>query len=177
TGIHCDHVLAGDAFQITRRSVRPPAGEGWYQRPQATAPMRHFVAAADDHRGLAVLARGLHEYEAIPTPGGIDLAVTLVRSVGWLSRDDLASRPQGAGPSQPTPEAQCPGPQRFELAVMPFDGPYWESPLLEEVEAFVVPPLARPVEARPGPGAGFLELSPPLLLSAMKRADNRESLI
>lgn len=177
TGIHCDHVLAGDAFQIARRPVRPPAGEGWYQRPQATAPMRHFVAAADDHRGLAVFARGLHEYEAIPTSRGIDLAVTLVRSVGWLSRDDLTSRPQGAGPSIPTPEAQCPGRHRFELAVMPFDGPYWESPLLEEVEAFIAPPLARPVPARPGQRAGFLELSPPLLLSAMKRADERESLI
>jgi mannosylglycerate hydrolase len=35
------------------------------------------------------------------------IAVTLLRSVGWLSRMDLTTRPNHAGPGLPTPGAQC----------------------------------------------------------------------
>lgn len=213
TGVQSDHVWAGDSFAWLRRPVRPPAGEGWYQTPQPTNPMRHVVlvqeepaqgaaspqAAAAGHggAGFALMARGLHEYEAVPTESGVELAVTLLRCVGWLSRDDLVSRPQGAGPAIPVPEAQCLGPHRFELAVMPFTGPYWQSPLSVELDAFVSPPLAQtlgpggvatavgssadPVSARAGgtgsAPASFLELSPPLLLSALKPADRGDSVI
>lgn len=202
SGIRTGHVWAGDAFQFTRRPVRPPAGEDWYQKPQATNAMRHVVlvqeepagpvaaggaaAAARPPAGFAVMARGLHEYEAVPAADGVDLAVTLLRCVGWLSRDDLVSRPQGAGPAMPVPEAQCPGPHRFELAVMPFAGPYWQSPLLAELDAFVAPPMAQAVAFKDnarGRGAetlgsvSFLEVSPPLLLSAFKPADDGDGAI
>lgn len=178
SGIDTDHVLAGDSFQVTRRPVRPPTGDGWYQKPQPTAPMRHFVAVEEEARGLAVMARGLHEYEAVPGPQGVDLAVTLLRSVGWLSRDDLLSRPEGAGPSVPVPEAQCPGAHSFELAVMPYEGSYWDGPFLQELDAFVAPPLAVAVDAAArGSAAGFLELSPPFVMSALKAADEGDGLV
>jgi len=144
------------------------------------------AAAARPPAGFAVMARGLHEYEAVPAADGVDLAVTLLRCVGWLSRDDLVSRPQGAGPAMPVPEAQCPGPHRFELAVMPFAGPYWQSPLLAELDAFVAPPMAQAVAFKDnarGRGAetlgsvSFLEVSPPLLLSAFKPADDGDGAI
>ena len=192
SGVQSDHVWAGDSFVWLRRPVRPPKGDGWYQKPQPTAPMRHVVAVSEGQVGFAVMARGLKEYEAIPTAAGVDLAVTLLRCVGWLSRDDLLSRPEGAGPSLPVPEAQCLGPHWFELALMPFSGPYWQSPLLEELDAFVTPPMAQTVVLRGAgdhgaafagavatraTGAGFLEISSPLLLSALKPADGRDSVI
>jgi mannosylglycerate hydrolase len=43
------------------------------------------------------------------------LALTLVRSVGWLSRRDMVTRGVGAGPDLATPDAQCLGTQRFEF--------------------------------------------------------------
>ena len=49
-----------------------------------------------------VASRGLSEYGQ---EGGLSL--TLVRSVGWLSRDDLPERPSQAGPPYPVPGAQC----------------------------------------------------------------------
>ena len=187
SGLHSDHVWAGDSFIWLRRPVRPPRGEGWYQKPQPTAPMRHAVAVEQGDAGFAVMARGLREYEAIPAESGVDVAVTLLRCVGWLSRDDLASRPEGAGPSLPVPEAQCPGDHRFELALMPYTAPYWQSPLLQEMDAFITPPMARRV-VLPGVGpgaagdtgataAGFLEVSSPLLLSALKPADAGDGVI
>ncbi|OUM98144.1 MAG: hypothetical protein BAA04_03595 [Firmicutes bacterium ZCTH02-B6] len=198
SGVQADYVWAGDSFVWLRRPVRPPKGEGWYQKPQPTAPMRHAVAVSSGEAGFAVMARGLKEYEAIPTASGVDLAVTLLRCVGWLSRDDLLSRPEGAGPSLPVPEAQCLGTHRFELALMPFSGPYWQSPLLRELDAFVTPPMAQAVVLRPAAdrgearaaagaspapaapsdtGGSFLEVSSPLLLSALKPADERDSVI
>jgi mannosylglycerate hydrolase len=138
-----------------------------------------------------VLVRGLPEVEAIRTEGGVDLAVTLLRAVGWLSRDDLTSRPQGAGPAVATPEAQCPGPQRFELALCPFDGDADAVRLHRAAERFVAPPRAfraGPIDPRPdlaptgelegGAATGSprgepwrLELTAPLTLSAVVPAD------
>jgi mannosylglycerate hydrolase len=44
--------------------------------------------------------------------------------VGWLSRDDLATRKGHAGPPLATPGAQCPGVHRFEyaLSLAPLEG-------------------------------------------------------
>jgi len=131
---------------------------------------------SDGHRGLAVLNKSLPEYEALPGAAGVDLAVTLVRAVGWLSRDDLDARPQGAGPSLATPEAQCPGVHTCELALYPFAGPWWEGGLVEAAEAFALPPYARAASTL-RQAQSWLELSPPLSLSSLKRAEARESLI
>ncbi|RWZ54433.1 glycoside hydrolase family 38 [Halobacillus fulvus] len=55
--------------------------------------------------------RGLQEYQVTENS---ELEVTLIRGVGWLSRDDLRTRGGGAGPSFPTPDAQCLGDHTFE---------------------------------------------------------------
>ncbi len=139
TGIDADHVWADGHWDVLRRPVRPPTADHWYQRPQPTGHQRRFVAVSDGGAGLAVLTRGLPEYEAANGTAGVELAVTLLRCVGWLSRDDLASRPQGAGPALPAPGAQCLGPHRFELAVVPFAGPWWKSRLPAAAERFTAP--------------------------------------
>lgn len=55
----------------------------------------------------------LHECEVIEHASRPFLALTLVRSVGWLSRRDLLTRGVGAGPDIATPEAQCLGTDVF----------------------------------------------------------------
>lgn len=102
-------------FAVIERPARPvpPAGE-WAEPPSPTRETSGAVAAGS----VAVTGVGLPEYEALERPGGgLELAVTLVRSVGWLSRDDLTTRPGHAGPPIPTPGAQCLGPRRARLAV------------------------------------------------------------
>ncbi|HMV33244.1 MAG TPA: hypothetical protein PKA50_14100, partial [Gemmatimonadales bacterium] len=73
-----------------------------------------WVAAAHEARGLAVFAPGFFEYEW--TARG-DLLVTLLRAVGELSRDDLATRRGHAGWPTPTPGAQCEGAEVIELGL------------------------------------------------------------
>lgn len=176
TGCQTGHVLADGHFDVLRRPVEPPSGEGWYQAPQPTSHQRRFVAVSDGQKGLAVLNRGLPEYEAVPGTGGVDLAITLLRCVGWLSRLDLVSRPQGAGPSLPTPGAQCPGRHTFELGLLPFSGAWDESELIEQAQAFAAPPRTFPAAAAT-PARSWLELTRPLELTALKRADDRDSLV
>ena len=61
--------------------------------------------------------RAMQEYEVVRVNGRDWLGVTLVRSVGWLSRRDLLTRGVGAGPDLATPGAQCIGSERFDFSV------------------------------------------------------------
>jgi len=103
------------AFEVVERPIdprpdpeRPPA-----ERPVGATPQRTFASLSDGERALTVANRGVAEAEGLP---GGQLAVTLLRAVGWLSRDDLALRPVHAGPPFPTPGAQVPGRHRVELS-------------------------------------------------------------
>ena len=69
---------------------------------------------------LLFLHRAMQEYEMLRGLQGADgqqLGVTLVRSVGWMSRRDLVTRGVGAGPDMATPGAQCLGTERFEFQI------------------------------------------------------------
>ena len=82
----------------------------------ATAPAQRFIALSEGERGLAILAPGFFEYEH--TASG-DVVLTLLRSIGVLSRDDLPARPGHAAWPTPIPDAQCLGTSRVELALVP----------------------------------------------------------
>lgn len=79
-------------------------------------PVQGIGAVGRGTDRTALFAPGLPEMRALAgteTATGADqeIVVTLLRSVGWLSRFDLRSRTTGAGPMLATPEAQCQGPQ------------------------------------------------------------------
>ncbi|MEX2542154.1 MAG: glycosyl hydrolase-related protein [Trueperaceae bacterium] len=163
-------------FDVLERPVSLPATNGWFQKPSGGNHQRRFLAASDGVRGLAVFNAGLPEYAVEPTNEGVGLAVTLLRSVGWLSRSDLASRPQGAGPALPTPGAQCLGEHRFELALMPFAGEWDAAGVPAAADRFTTPPMFDATSGT-GNGAGLLELPEGLLLSALKKAAEGNELI
>jgi alpha-mannosidase len=51
-----------------------------------------------------------------------ELALTVLRSTGLISRTDNPWREEPAGPSVPIPAAQLRGPRRFEFAYYPGEG-------------------------------------------------------
>jgi hypothetical protein len=125
TGVPDAPAIAGGPFGAVERAASAGDGAGYggvYPRetPVATAPAQRYVAVAGPIRGLAVMVPGFFEYEH--GPGG-DLRVTLLRCVGQLSRADLPTRPGHAGWPVATPEAQCQGVDRLQLAVVPVTGP------------------------------------------------------
>lgn len=156
------------AFEVDHSSPRAP------QQWLPDFPIRGWVAAQDtEGAGLAVLARGLYEAAVRRVEGGVDLALTLLRGVGRLSRSDLETRPGHAGPEIATPEAQCLGPQHWELALLPF-GPGELEGVPALTEQFLRPPAAFPVQWSTGSGPAQLSLfsgDPLLVVSALKPAD------
>lgn len=175
TGIPAEKSIAEDTFWVTERPTVPPPGEGWIEVPPATHPQKSFVAVEEDGRGFAVLNRGLPEYEVSPH-GTIYL--TLLRCVGWLSRDDLPTRRGHAGPPYETPEAQCLGSHRFEYAVYTYAGTWEESGLLRAAWEFTSPPLATAVKGGSPAARSFLSLEPQgAVLSAVKLPEEGEGVI
>jgi hypothetical protein len=89
-----------------------------------TFPSRRFVQAG----GLSVAHEGLHEFELVDIRDGEahELALTLVRSTGMLSRLGMAYRPLPAGPLTPVDGLQMVGSaivSRYALCVGEID-PY-----------------------------------------------------
>src|SRR5262249_32478672 len=124
------------------------------ETPVSSAPMTSFVDAGDAHAGATVIAKGLMEYEIV-TDGSDSpaIAITLIRAVGDLSRDDLATRPSGpAGPAGATPGAQGRGAHRFELASEPRTTPREPAELIASARAVTIPPRIVPAR-KPGHGS------------------------
>jgi len=105
-----DTVRAESLYALVTRPARPPRQRvPWHEPP---APTQHSLGATA-YGDLAVFTKGLPEIEARDG----ELLVTLLRCVGAISREGLATRPGHAGPPTPTPGGQCLGRHRFELAV------------------------------------------------------------
>jgi len=108
-------------FEIVRRRVGAPPFErtDWIEDPRPEVPQRAFSDVTDGQAGLMLANRGLPEVEVLKTPGGSEIALTLLRCVGWLSRDDFATRRGHAGPEEATPGAQMTGNWTFDYSIIP----------------------------------------------------------
>lgn len=151
TGIESQHSYAETQFgTIVRRNEREAKNwkkKGWKEKPLPIYAQQRFVDINDGERGLAVLNRGLPEYEIYKDS---IIAVTLVRSVGRMGKRDLLVRPgRYSGISLPTPDAQCPGRQTLEYAILPHAGDVDEGRVAEAAADFDAPALAVQNEIRP----------------------------
>ncbi|HEU4829736.1 MAG TPA: glycoside hydrolase family 38 C-terminal domain-containing protein [Gemmatimonadales bacterium] len=108
--------IAGAAFGAELRPAGAPGLQAPAEASVPTAPAHRYVAAAGPAAGLALLVPGHCEYE---WQADGDLLLTLLRSTGQLSRNDLPTRPGHAGWPVATPEAQCLGRDRVTLALVP----------------------------------------------------------
>jgi hypothetical protein len=123
------------AFAVVHRGLTAEGGPQEFGLP--TFPSRRFVDASDGSVGLALLHDGLLEYEVVD--GGQELALTLLRSVGFLSRSEPSLRPAPAGPTLPVRGALMLGEQRVEYAVRPHAGDWRAADCYAAADAFLVP--------------------------------------
>jgi mannosylglycerate hydrolase len=101
--------LAEGQFAIVQRGREPEGGYGEVALP--TYPASAFVAAG----GIVLLLEHVTEYELLED----ELALTVLRSTGLISRNDNRYREDPAGPSLPIPAAQLHGPWTFSFAYLP----------------------------------------------------------
>ncbi|MEX2226519.1 MAG: glycoside hydrolase family 38 C-terminal domain-containing protein [Dehalococcoidia bacterium] len=128
SGLRAAVSKADQHFGVVERPLALPEWdpETWMEQPLGTYPQKAFVSVDDGDFGLTIANRGLPEYEVLDTPAGAEIAVTLMRCVGWLSRSDIYTRRGGAGPQLRTPGAQMPGAHTVEYSIIPHTGD-WES--------------------------------------------------
>jgi alpha-mannosidase len=175
---------ADTAFDVVTRPARVPVpAVVKNEAPVSSAPMISVVDAGDGRTGATIIASGLMEYEVVGSDGGDAIALTLLRAVGDLSRNDLVTRPSGhAGPPVATPGAQCRGPHHFELAFQPRAQPPAAGELLAASRAHWIQPQIAVVRRPDGKGPvsrSFLDadVQGAVVLSALKRAEDREAVI
>jgi len=141
------------AFAVVRRGLTAEGGAHEFGLP--TFPSRRFVDASDGTAGLALVHDGLLEYEVVAD--GRELALTLLRAVGYLSRTDPQLRPNPAGPPMVLDKPQLPGTQRAAYAVYLHAGDWRAADCYGAADAFLVPferTRASGAAAAPRPASG-----------------------
>jgi alpha-mannosidase len=168
-----NRVRAEGQFALVDRPIAPPEPRTeWIEPPDPTNHTLGAVALGP----LALLTRGLPEYEARPGADGYELCLTLLRAVGLISRPTggIATRPLGAGPQLPTPEGQCLGRHELEYALLPGADELDATALLRASQDYRNPFLLAPA----GPDlAPLISIDGDVVFSCLKGAEDGDGVI
>ncbi len=183
-------------FGVVRRPVGLPVfDESWVEQPRPESPQRAWTDLSNGDIGLMIANRGLPEVEVWTTDDRLPtnvpqsslhglspisgMALTLLRCVGWLSRDDLPTRRGHAGPALPVPGAQMMGRHRFEYSIIPHAGDWRMA--FSQAYAFAVPlrAVATSIHAGVLPHASAIVHVEPagFVISAIKCAEDGNGLV
>ena len=166
-------IRAEGQFAVIRRPLRAarPRAE-WVEPPDPTGHALGAVALGP----IALLTKGLPEYEAREGGDGAELCLTLLRCVGIISQAAgvLATRPQAAGPQVRTPEGQCLGRHEFEYALIPDGDALDDFELLREAQDYRYGFLTVPAAVHFG---APLALEGDAVFSCLKGAEDGDGLI
>ncbi len=158
-------------FAVVERGLT--AEGGYREEPLATYPAHGWVDAG----GLAVLLDHLTEYELTETGG--ELAITVLRSTGLISRNDHPFRQDPAGPELAIPDAQMRGRWRMSFALAPHAGDWSEGGVPMAAERYrndlvATPGIGQATASWPPAGAGADALrleGDDVVLSSLRRRD------
>ncbi|ECJ7675390.1 mannosylglycerate hydrolase [Salmonella enterica] len=189
-----DSVLADTQFGSVSRPVRDPAmanwrEEGWKEAPVPVWNMLNYATLQEGRNGLAVFTEGLREFEVL---GEIKktFAITLLRGVGLLGKEDLLLRPgRPSGIKMAVPDAQLRGQLRCRLSLFSYSGTPLSAGIAQQARAWLTPVQCYnkiPWDAMKLNKASFLVPEryslltiPPVgcQLSSLKKAEDRDELI
>ncbi|HUQ79112.1 MAG TPA: alpha-mannosidase [Patescibacteria group bacterium] len=171
-----DRSAAEGQFAVVERGLTAEAGHG--EVPTPTFPAHGWVHAA----GVTILLDHALEYELVD---GRELALTVLRSTGLISRNDNPYREDPAGPEVLVPGAQMIGPWRFTCAILPHRGGWSVDDVRAAAEAYHLAFVTSPGMAATGsadaespdggdgplPGTGLRIDGSGVVLSALRRRD------
>ena len=149
-----DGSSAQGQYAVVDRGLDVEGGHG--EVPLATFPAHGFVQT----EGVSALLDHIVEYEVVD---GRELALTLLRSFGWISRNANPYREDPAGPEVPVPGAQLIGERSMRFALMPHAGSWATASVVATAERYqhgvLVVRGTGPVEAEGAAGAS--RMAPP----------------
>ncbi len=175
------HSLHDGHFEIVQRPIKlPDYDQSWEEPPRPEVPQRQFTSISNGQISLTIANRGLPEVEVlINQSGNSEIAITLLRCIGYLSRDDLTTRKGHAGPMGIlTPDAQMIGTFGFNYSIIP--GNNWYEGL-HQAYAFNAPIRSVTTSVHPGdlpPVISFIDnQNADFLITAIKQADDNLGLL
>ena len=129
TGLKVNSARYDGHYDILTRAIDlPKSDSSWRELPRPEVPQRSFVDVSDEEGGLMIANRGLPEVAVVRDENGdAEINLTLLRCVGWLSRDDLWNRVGHAGPPLLTPDAQELRPYIFDFCIIPHGPDFFEA--------------------------------------------------
>ncbi len=128
-----DGSAAEGQFAVVERGLTIEGGHG--EVPLPTFPAHGFVSV----EGVSVLLDQVTEYEVVD---GRELALTLLRSFGLISRNANPYREDPAGPEVPVPAAQLLGERASSFAILPHRGGWLGAGTADWAERYRHPVLA-----------------------------------
>ena len=178
TDFNTDRSWAESTFSVDERLIgakqAKDEGEIFFTDSQKT-----FVSIDNGNLGLTIANKGLPEYEAIKTDSGTVIAVTLLRCVSRLSKDELLTRKGDAAWNIETPEAQCLGESVFEFSMIAHKGNWSKCKVYKTAHDYCNP--MRVIQAGVAPrlkSRSFVSISKDeLILSAFKYAHFHENTV
>jgi len=177
-------------FDVVKRPVHVPSGEGWLEPPTGCHPQKWFVDLSDGTAGLAFINQGITQYEVLET-GERTIAVTFFRCFAMRNSVQNIDYPDQPG-------SQCQGRHEFRYALLPHRGDYDTGGVMAEAARWNVPPIicqigtgagvARPPEGARGmqgavasplpPQCSLLEVTPAdLAFSGIKPSEDGTGLL
>ncbi|SKC36437.1 glycoside hydrolase family 38 N-terminal domain-containing protein [Maledivibacter halophilus] len=114
----------------------------WSEKPLPIYTMHRFVDINDSEYGLAVLNKGINEYEIYENNEAI-IAITLLRAVGNMGKRELLIRPgRASGMEIETSDAQCIGKHEFEYSIIPHIGDAFDANIPASAAQFDADPFS-----------------------------------
>ncbi len=189
TDLICFESIADQQFGLISRPLHDPTldvweEENWSEKPVNIYSMMSFIGLYNNNEGFSCLTDGIREYEIL---NNSTIALTLMRSVGFLGKSELLNRPgRPSGISLPTPDSQMKGVQSYNF------GLYWykgnEVTSFDKARAFTTPvinynkipynAMKLNLEDKTTPSSyQFLTLKGDIQLSVLKVSENNQGII
>lgn len=163
--------------------------EGWKEAPVPVWNLLNYAVLQEKRNGLALFTEGLREFEVVCDEQKA-FALTLLRGVGVLGKEDLLLRPgRPSGIKMPVPDAQVRGPLSCRFSLFSFSGTPENAGVAQQAQSWLTPvqcynkipwdamKLNRASLTTPE-SYSLLALSPTgCVLSAIKKAEDRDELI
>ncbi|HDR2734075.1 TPA: mannosylglycerate hydrolase [Enterobacter ludwigii] len=189
-----EQVLSDTQFGSITRPVRDDAmanwqEEGWKEAPVPVWNLLNYAVLQQERNGLALFTEGLREFEVVGEAEKA-FALTLLRGVGVLGKEDLLLRPgRPSGIKMAVPDSQLRGRLDCRFSLLSFSGSPENAGVAQQAKAWLTPVQCYnkiPWDAMKLNRAPFstpdryslLTLSPTgCVMSAIKKAEDRDALI
>lgn len=162
TGIKAKVIHTDSAFGMVKRSLPK-------QKQSGELPIQSLGAVYDNNRGLAVFTRGLNSLEVLDEDNQATLALTLLRSVGWLNKSKQVA----------SDNAQMQHDFVNEFMLMPLEPAHDKAKLLKTSLSYRAPLQAIQYSEKPKFNRySYLELdNDNIVMTALKAPENGQGLL